>query len=367
MAISTALADLLTELSAELSLAEAGVPMRGIVEDLRASTPVGYEVKGYVGRGGRTDTPWIGIFNPDISVKPQTGLYVAYIRDPESSAVTLTVQQGSDELRGQVGAAEARKQLRHRAKRIRTAIALTDEPLEPMIFGRGTRQLSYAVGSIAAKTYRAGALPAERVLGAELTSMLRILDAAWDVLRGAEGAEWINEDLSEAVPRPMPEGLLRFVPKRSDNYVVEIEAHSQVKTRLHEKVLNDLERLQTGRGWRVTSEHPIDLVLRPTVPSSGATLIVEVKKVRGGNAVEAVRAAIGQLLTYRFQLFDAPTRPLIGLVAAFSEDIGADLRELLSAELDIAVLWLDGRSWRGCELAKQQGLSGSVTPADIHR
>ena len=186
--------------------------------------------------------------------------------------------------------------------------------------------------------------------------MLRILDAAAGVLVDGSVSEWIDEDLHTGETRPMPRSIPRFVPKSSDNYTVELEARSLVKSRRHEAVVNDLQRVESQLGWRATSEHPIDLVLRRSVSGAQMTSIVEVKTVLGGMAVDAVRAAIGQLFTYRYQLFEAPERSTVGLVAAFSEDIGVNLQALLSAELGIAVLWLDGHQWRGCKLADERGL-----------
>jgi hypothetical protein len=361
MGIGTALTGLMTALPPELSLAEASQQMRAIAEDLRASLPIGYKVKGYAGQGGRTVTPWIGVFNPDLTEKPSEGLYVAYICHPDSAAATLTLQQGSEGIQKLVGAPEARRLLRLRADWVRSTIALEDDSLEPRAFGPGKRQPSYAAGSIASQTYRVGALPPEQLLAVELTSMLRILDTASSVLRAAYGPGWVKPRSFGSESPEDPQDLPRFVPKSSDNYVAEIASRSQVKTRLHEKVVNDLAGVATSLGWRASSEHPLDLVLRRSNDGTESTLIVEVKQVRGGNVVEAVRAAIGQLLMYRFQLFEASTRPAIGLVAAFSEDIGGDLRQLLSAELGIAVLWLDGRQWCGCDQAHKRALVSAVS------
>jgi hypothetical protein len=356
MGAHAALRALMTELPGDLTLTEAGRRMREIVDDLRPDVPVGYRVSGHVGRGGLTDTPWIGIFHPDVSVRPQEGLYVALIRHADSSAATLTVQQGSDELRLQVGAAEARTRLSRRAERIRAAISVKDEPLEDRHFGSGTRQRAYAAGSVAAKTYHLDAEPTDSELAQDLRSMLRILDSAAGVLDVAEGAEWVNRDLDTDAAQPMPATLPRFAPKSSDDYEVELAARTLTKTRLHEAVVNDLERHGHSLGWTVTSEHPIDLVMRGQVGSNSAVHIVEVKTVQAGRAVDAVRAAIGQLLTYRFQCFDRQTRPRIDLVAAFSESVGDELLELLSDELGIAVLWLEGHVWQGCGLAARSGL-----------
>ena len=112
MGIGPALTALMTDLPPELSLREAGHEMRRIAEELVQGSPVGYKVKGYAGQGGRTATPWIGVFDPAISDRPSVGLYVAYICHPDSKAVTLALQQGSDDLRERVGATAAKKLLR---------------------------------------------------------------------------------------------------------------------------------------------------------------------------------------------------------------------------------------------------------------
>jgi hypothetical protein len=65
-------------------------------------------------------------------------------------------------------------------------------------------------------------------------------------------------------------------------------------------------------------------VLRRFVTGSEKIYIVEVKQVRLHNIIEAVRGAIGQLFSYRFEHFSEEQRPSVGLVAAFSEDIGSE-------------------------------------------
>jgi len=354
----------MTGIPAELPLLEANRRMREIVREIGPSVPVGYKVTGNCGKGVRTDTPWIGIFNPDISEKAQEGLYVAYLRHADSSAITLTVQQGIDELRQRIGASDAAEQLRLRAQRIRSAIALADDGDQPMFVGSGARQRLYSSGSIASRVYYEGKLAEEKQLTAELTSMLRILEAAHGILDETEAAGWVNQIEPKVAAHPKPVSMPRFVPKSSDDYFVELEPGSQVKNRRHEKIVNELERVATGLGWQVTSEHPIDLVMRRTDRGREVTAIVEVKTVPAGNSVDAVRAAIGQLFTYRFQRFDPVVRPRVDLVAAFSEDVGPALRELLTTELRIAVLWLDGHEWRGCALAHERGLLSSSATAE---
>ena len=355
MGIAPALTSLMTSLPPELSLGEAGHELRRIAADIRMATPVGYTVKGYPGQGGRTRTPWVGVFDSDITDRPNVGLYVAYICRPDSSGVTLTLQQGSEALQNRVGAPEARRLLRARANWIRNHLGLESDSLLAGSFGPGKRQPSYEAGSVASQTYLLDALPHERALRAHLQSMLEILGSSVSALKTVRGAEWDGPEGFQPDLLPDSPAGGTFVPKDSGSYIVDLPASSQTKSRLHEKVVNDLASVQQASGWTATSEHPIDLVLRTT---AGRTrmYIVEVKQVRNDNGVDVVRAAIGQLFTYRWQLFSEAVRETIGLIAAFSEDVGPSLRALMSNELGIAVLWLDGLVWHGCQRAEAEGL-----------
>ena len=224
-----------------------------------------------------------------------------------------------------------------------------------MRVGDSARQRLYSAGNIAARLYEAGALPVEVQVEIELTSMLRILGTAYDVLCRADSAQWINDVSGDSAADVPPASLPKFIPRNSTNYTVELQAGTQVKASLHEAVVNDVARYAKGCGWAVESQHPIDLVLR----RADEVHLVEVKIVRGDNALDSVRADTGQVSTYRSQLFRPAERAQVGLVAASSEDVGVELRELLTDELGIAVLWLDAKTWRGCQRAVSLGLIGA--------
>ena len=67
----------------------------------------------------------------------------------------------------------------------------------------------------------------------------------------------------------------------------------------------------------------------------------------------SVRAAIGQLLTYRYFLYEPENAP--HLLACFSESVGEAFVRLLE-ELGIASVWPDGPKWVGSRLAQDLGL-----------
>ena len=69
-------------------------------------------------------------------------------------------------------------------------------------------------------------------------------------------------------------------------------------------------------------------------------------------ATHAVRAAIGQLLTYRHFLYRQDDRPR--MAALFSEPIGRGYEEFLEG-LETAAVWWDAGSWLGSRTAVALG------------
>ena len=77
----------------------------------------------------------------------------------------------------------------------------------------------------------------------------------------------------------------------------------------------------------------------------GRDVLVEGRTV-GNNAELAVRAAIGQLFSYRHLLYRAERRSDPALLALFSEPIGDAFSELLD-DLEIAAVWFNSGECRG--------------------
>ena len=74
--------------------------------------------------------------------------------------------------------------------------------------------------------------------------------------------------------------------------------------------------------------------------------------VRQGNATDACRAALGQLLAYRHFLYTNETR----LLALFTEDVGAAYASFL-VSCGVQAVWPDGGVWRGTSGAATRGLA----------
>jgi hypothetical protein len=126
--------------------------------------------------------------------------------------------------------------------------------------------------------------------------------------------------------RPKEDVLARFSPKDEGDYVARLQGRVLNKSRRHETIVDQYGRMARERGFTPTTGHPQDLVLR----RDGVTFVVEVKVVYNGNATDAVRAALGQLLTYSPFLHDHANPPR--LVALFSEPVGDAYVSFLKAQ-----------------------------------
>jgi len=88
-----------------------------------------------------------------------------------------------------------------------------------------------------------------------------------------------------------------FKPKSADEYVAQIRGGVQRRCEATRDSCALLVSILQSKGAKVSTPHPIDLLM-----TSPATVLFEAKVVRGGNAVQAVREAVGQLLEYRYFL-----------------------------------------------------------------
>lgn len=143
--------------------------------------------------------------------------------------------------------------------------------------------------------------------------------------------------------------LPQFKPKNSSDYVTTVTGHVQTKSRRHEGLLADYGRAVAKAGFTpATNVHPRDL----TLVKDGLHWLVEVKVVYNGNATDAVRAVVGQLLQYQHFLY-GDEKPL--LTGVFTEPIGEAYVELLE-QLGIRSIWRAGGRWFGSVTARSEGL-----------
>lgn len=141
-----------------------------------------------------------------------------------------------------------------------------------------------------------------------------------------------------------------FKPQNAGDYVSHLHGRVLVKTRGHESLVADFGLSAAAMGFSPsTVEYPRDLVLR----KAPMKVLVEAKMLYRHNATDAVRAAIGQLFTYRHLLHP---RESVCLLALFNEPVGEEYVGLLES-LGIASAWRGDRGWGLSTLARGLGLT----------
>lgn len=331
--------------------------LRSAASLLAEHCPPGMLIKGRGGQARPTHTPWVGFFNPDETESPQRGIYVVYLFHEDLKSVALSLNQGITDVTKALGPAAAKSRLRSEASAIRASLTAADRArLDPTLnLGTGGfRQAAYEAANILAKVYRTGSLPPESKLKADLARMLAIYGRAVankrHLLQARPGV-MTTSSVSARGPDLPDDPLQDFKPRSHAEYRAFTRAQTITKSRSHELLIERYGRWVAGRGFSPsTKEHPKDLVIR----KPGNEWLTEAKVVYRGNATNAVRAAIGQLLTYRYMIPAGTT----GMLALFSESIGAGYVDLLES-LGIPSVWWDAGTWAGSPGAVAAGLAES--------
>ncbi|MFE1975972.1 MrcB family domain-containing protein [Streptomyces hygroscopicus] len=321
--------------------------------------PAGFEAEGNGGSGGASRTPWIGVYDPDITRDPKQGLYLAYIFAADLNTVTLTLQQGVTSLEAKLGGGEKRRRyLRVRAEQLREGLAkdlVEGWGVQPDFKCKVARARSYEAGSVAARTYSIDAMPTETSLRKDLWHMAEVLQHAAVVERTLKDEVASNGlPVTERVEGVQEEhtGLDGFRPKDGSDYYVLIRQRKIKKTRSHEVLVSVFGEYIEKRGFvPITKKmHPKDIVLR----RDGAEWLVEAKTVKRGNPTKAVREALGQLYEYSHFLYGEQGKGEPYLLALFSEDIKAYAPYL--EKRGIASIWKTVDGWAGSPMTVAWGM-----------
>lgn len=336
--------------------------------------PIGLRVKVSGAAVNLPAIPWIAILNPDITTTAQSGLYVVYLYDKSLTRVFLTVNQGvtthreawrtRERPRGITIDKAAIDELKSESELIREGLPVRFQEATLGYISLDSTQflpLAYEAGAIAAKAYDTDSLPSEESLRADLHLFLQIYDSAIAVRTNLTSLNPTKFYTPTAREKGQTEtkGEDIFEPKSSADYIAQIAAHTQVRSRSHESLVAAFGQYAKQMGYEpVTNVHPRDMILR-----GEHEVLCEMKVVKA-NAEFAVREAIGQLFTYRYFYHSQNEHQPI-LLAIFSAPIGNAFVELLE-QLGITSIWsLGGTSWDGSPSASVLGLLKSKN--DRHR
>ena len=241
--------------------------------------PAGLIVRGSGGKGVATLTPWVGLFDPDETDNPQRGGYVVYIFSQDIEVLVLSLHQGMEELRSELGDAGARQRLQVDAAAIRAAMpaeSLAGFTDQIDLRSKGSRQQAYEAGNIACRAYSVGALPSEAHMRDHLAAMTTLYaDAVATKRRLLLTKPGAIASPSDVQHRFRDNTLAGFRPKNDGDYVAHLRGRVINKSRRHETIVAQFGQVARERGFTPTTEHPQDLVLR----RDGSTYLIEVKVV----------------------------------------------------------------------------------------
>lgn len=137
-----------------------------------------YLVVGSPGQGNWTRSPWVAIFDPDITDSAQRGYYPVYLFREDFRGVWLSLNQGVTHVRAQYGG-KARDVLKARAEDFR--VRLGDLPptfgylsIDLAPSPQSMLSVDYQAGNIIARYYMNGQIPENRVLEEDLLQLLTV-------------------------------------------------------------------------------------------------------------------------------------------------------------------------------------------------
>ncbi|NJQ01872.1 MrcB family domain-containing protein [Streptomyces zingiberis] len=345
--------------------------LRSVHKELRAVVPAGLEIAGYGGQGYANTTPWIGVFDPDVTRNPKEDLYLAYIFSTDLESVTLTLQQGVTQLTDELNKGEElRARLERNAQRLRKKLPqeiIKSWHDEPQFKERRWRARAYESANVAARRYLIKSLPPEVTLRRDLWSMAEILQYAasvekslwyWDPPTDGTQLEVEYQGGHKEIVDQQGDLLENFRPKNDGDYIAKVSEKHQTRERRHETLISEFGPYIAERGFTPITEgmHPRDLVLR----RGSSEWLVEAKVVRRGNPTKAAREALAQLFEYRHFLYgEAGSKP--HLLALFTEDVGV-FAEYLETH-GVASVWKTLDGWSGSPMAVHEGIVTQPLPS----
>jgi hypothetical protein len=314
--------------------------------------------------------PWIAVLNPVVTTTAQEGLYVVYLYQRGLSKLCLSMNQGATQhllnaksdgpkriSASEVALAELLAESRLLRERLSPA-ALDDLATDIDLGANGFLPKGYENGNVAAIEYDVASLPDEEKLQDDLTRMLALYDSCVEIKKEsrAVGSGLFRTPAvsSKVNAKPQLKPPI-FRPKSSAAYIAEVPAQSQRREPLHEDLIDKFGKWVRSAGLvAATNVHPRDL----TADYGRQHWLIEAKTVRP-NAELAVRAAIGQLYSYRHFYYREYGYPDPALVALFAEPVGAALAALL-VSLGIEGIWFAGRNWEGAAPHQDTSLLDNV-------
>lgn len=327
---------------------EQNAPLVRLSQVIESILPAGLKVLAGAVHTHDASQPWIGILDPDAASDTGDGLFLLWTFDMTTDRVVFGVAHSKavDERTwssaARAGFGVVLDQFRRNVGSDRVWAAAAEPP--KTLAGLGGKPATY----VAAIQYAIDDMPSEEELRSDLAGMIRLYRSAsvnaamaptGDV--PTDGGRVGASDLHDRAV------VWEFRPSNREDYVVQMVARSALRQgSRHELLLTQYAAYASQRGMRAsnTGVHPRDLVLQAV----DNEWLIEAKVVYNGDARQAVRAAISQLLEYSHFFYDSNSAP--SRMALFTESVGDAYVGLLDS-LGIAAVWKGEGAWEGSALA----------------
>ncbi|MDR6624370.1 MrcB family domain-containing protein [Caulobacter segnis] len=188
-----------------------------------------YLVRGSVGKGDWTHTPWLVVLDPAVTTSPERNYYVVYLLSLGCERLYLSLAQGCTTLKDAVSVPKAKVELARRAAVMRARAHTLATRLAPLEMDLGVdrtvwRGKLYEAGSVLGQVYDTRKLPSDADMIADLVEALDI----YAHLKREGG--WAAEDtiVEEAEADEIPnKGLLQSKTYRQHRTIERDRGHSR--------------------------------------------------------------------------------------------------------------------------------------------
>lgn len=141
--------------------------------------PNQYKIVGSYGIGNLTETPWIAIFDREITESAQRGFYIVFLFRKDMSGVYLSLNQGTTYLSNKFKGKKPRDKMREVAFKIREQLEFSNLEFPEQFIelkGKTGNALNYEAANIIAKFYSISSFSAEDILINDIKKMLGLLN-----------------------------------------------------------------------------------------------------------------------------------------------------------------------------------------------
>lgn len=137
-----------------------------------------YYVTGSFGMGNYTETPWISIFEKDITVGAQKGFYIVFLFRKDMTGFYLSLNQGVTYLEEKFKGNKPKNKIREVVEKLRNEITLPTDVfpnLDIDLKSNTKNAQNYAAANICSKYYSSNNLPQEEVFIEDIATLLEPL------------------------------------------------------------------------------------------------------------------------------------------------------------------------------------------------